>query len=63
MPSSAAVKSSPRERIHKLLAIGVNDAQSAQAIINIKKQSKKSWEVLGVPQVTVHHLFKLVKGG
>lgn len=46
---------SARERIQKLLAIGLTSVGVADAILSLKKQSKKSWTVLGVneAQVTV----------
>lgn len=38
---------SPRERINKMLAIGIN-AQTAPQMYDIKKKAKKSWADLGV---------------
>lgn len=37
-----------KDRIHKLLAIGLTSIGVAQAIRDLKKKSKKSWDVLGV---------------
>lgn len=48
---------SPRERIHKLLTLGL-DKTVAQKIVDIKKQAKKSWDALGIPQVTVDNIYK-----
>lgn len=47
---------SPRERIAKLLAIGVDSTGIAQQILDIKKKSKKSWEVLGVSERDVNQI-------
>lgn len=44
---AAANEGSPRERIQKLLQIGLNK-DIAEKIYTIKKQSKKSWEALNV---------------
>lgn len=53
---------SPRERIQKLLAIGLDAKGVAQAILNIKKASKKSWDALGVAHVTVDNIVKRTGG-
>ncbi len=49
-------KESARERIHKLLAVGLGSFGVGQSIIKIKRESKKSWEVLGVPEDIVTQL-------
>ena len=51
---------SPRERIQKLLAIGLPAVGVAQAIMALKKKAKKSWEALGVSDKQVQHITKLV---
>uniref|UniRef100_UPI0025BEBEB2 hypothetical protein n=1 Tax=Aquabacterium sp. TaxID=1872578 RepID=UPI0025BEBEB2 len=43
----AGSEGSPRERIQKLLAIGLS-SQTAKAIKEIKQKAKKSWDALGV---------------
>jgi hypothetical protein len=53
---------SPRERIAKLLAVGLTSVGVAQAILTLKKQSKKSWDVLGVTPEQVAEIVKLSKG-
>jgi hypothetical protein len=50
---------SPRERIAKLLAVGLTSVGVAQAILTLKKQSKKSWDVLGVTPEQVEQIMKL----
>jgi hypothetical protein len=50
---------SPRERITKLLAIGLTSIGVAQAILTIKKKSKKSWTILGVTEAQVADILKL----
>lgn len=50
---------SPRERIAKLLAIGLTSVGVAQAILTIKKQSKKSWTTLGVDEIQAAMIIKL----
>lgn len=39
---------SPRERIQKLLALGLDTPGTAAAIIAVKRKAKKGWDVLGV---------------
>lgn len=51
---------SPRERIQKLLAIGLTSVGVAQAIMTLKKKAKKSWEALGVSDNQVQRITKLV---
>lgn len=48
-----------RDRIHKLLAIGLTSVGVAQAIIRIKQQSKKSWTTLGVSEAQVQQIMQL----
>jgi hypothetical protein len=50
---------SPRERIAKLLAIGLPSTGVASAILAIKKQSKKSWAVLGVNEQLAADIIKM----
>ena len=50
---------SPRQRIEKMLAIGLN-MLTAQSIVKIKKQAKKSWSALGVTDKQVAQIMKLV---
>lgn len=52
---------SPRERIQKLLAIGLTSVGVAQAILDLKKQSKKSWGTLGVTDDQLNQILKLTK--
>lgn len=53
---------SPRERIAKLLAIGLTSVGVAKAILELKKKSKKSWDTLGVTEAQVEEITKLAKG-
>lgn len=39
---------SPRERIQKLMAIGLTSVGVAQAILKLKKDAKKGWAALGI---------------
>ena len=50
---------SARERIKKLLAVGLISAGVAQAILDLKKQSKKSWSYLEVSEGEVGQITKL----
>jgi hypothetical protein len=50
---------SPRERITKLLAIGLTSVGVADAILTLKKRSKKSWDTLGVTPEQVQQIMKL----
>lgn len=52
---------SSRERIQKLLDIGITSVGVAQAILSLKKQAKKSWDVLGVPADVVQQIQKLTQ--
>lgn len=49
----------PRERIQKLLAIGLTSQGIAGAIFKIKQQSKKNWTSLGVTEVQVAEIMRL----
>lgn len=46
----AASEGSPRERIAKLKELGLDSKEVAQKIYDIKKASKKSWEILGLTE-------------
>lgn len=50
---------SPRERIQKLLSIGVTSVGVAKAILELKKKSKKSWESLGIAYSDSQNILKL----
>ncbi len=50
---------SPKDRIQKMLAIGLTSVGVAQAIFMIKQKSKKSWDVLGVTPEKVEQIMKL----
>lgn len=50
---------SPRTRILKLIAIGLDSKDIAQSVLAIKKASKKSWEYLGVKPEEVERITKL----
>lgn len=50
---------SARERIQKLLAIGLGSTGIAQSVLIIKKQSKKSWAILGVSNEQAEQIMKL----
>ena len=52
-----------RERIQKLLAIGLTSVGVAKAVLELKKKSKKSWGVLGVPPDQVLQITKLADKG
>lgn len=52
---------SPRERIQKLLAIGLTSVGVAKAVLELKKKSKKSWDVLGVTPEQVAEITKLAQ--
>lgn len=54
---------SPRERIQKLLALGITSTGVARAIMELKKKSKKSWTVLGVSEAQVTEIVKLAGNG
>lgn len=50
-----------RERIQKLLAIGLTSVGVAKAILELKKKSKKSWSILGVSDAQVDQITKLTQ--
>lgn len=50
-----------RERIQKLLAIGLTSVGVAQAVLSLKKQSKKSWATLGVSDAQVEEITRLTQ--
>lgn len=50
---------SPRERIGKLLAVGLTSKGVAQAVLNLKKQSKKSWSTLGISEAKAKEIIEL----
>jgi hypothetical protein len=52
---------SPKERIQKLLAIGLTSVGVAKAVLELKKKSKKSWPVLGVSDTQVEQITKLAE--
>lgn len=52
---------SAKERIHKLLAIGLTSVGVAQAIRDLKKKSKKSWDVLGVSAEQAEQIITLAQ--
>jgi len=49
-----------KDRIQKLLALGNPDKELAQKIYELKKQSKKSWEVLGVSSTSLSIINRLL---
>ena len=50
-----------KERIQKLLAIGLTSVGVAKAILELKKKSKKGWSVLGVSDTQVAKITKLAQ--
>lgn len=48
----------PKQRIAKLLAIGLDSAGIAASVLAIKKSAKKSWEILGVSKAQVAEILK-----
>lgn len=52
---------SPRERIQKLMAIGLTSVGVAKAVLELKKKSKKSWDTLGVTPDQVAQITKLAQ--
>ena len=52
---------SPRERIQKLMAIGLTSTGVAKAVLMLKKKSKKSWDTLGVTPDQVAQITKLTQ--
>lgn len=59
VPPVAMSEGSSRERIAKLLSIGL-DHTIAQKVYEIKKASKKSWEALGVSEINVTKITALL---
>ena len=59
----AQSEGSYRERIQKLLAIGLLTAGVPEAILKLKKASKKGWPVLGVNESQVADIVRLTGGG
>lgn len=49
---------SARERIERLLSLGLNSKDVAQKVYNIKKAAKKSWDNLGVSEETAQFIMK-----
>lgn len=52
---------SPKERIQKLLTIGLTSVGVAKAVLELKKKSKKSWTTLGVSDAQVDQITKLAQ--
>lgn len=52
-------ENSYRNRIAKLTSITPISVDTAHAILDLKRKSKKSWETLGVPSKTVDRVLKL----
>lgn len=50
-----------RERIQKLLEIGITSVGVAQSILVMKKQSKKSWAILGVSEEVSKEILRLAQ--
>ena len=50
-----------RERIQKLLEIGITSVGVAQSILTMKKQSKKSWAILGVSEEVSKEILRLAQ--
>lgn len=50
---------SSRERIQKLLAVGITSVGVAQAILKLKKDAKKGWSALGVSDEQVKEIVRL----
>ena len=61
LTSATHGEGSPKERIHKLLAIGITSVGVAKAILELKKKSKKSWFILGVNPTEVDQIMKLAQ--
>lgn len=61
VPTSRVVNGlgTPRERIRDLLDKGLTSAGGANAVLQIKKQAKKSWSALGVSYNEVQGITKL----
>lgn len=52
---------SPKERIQKLLAIGLTSVGVAKAILELKKKSKKGWSALGVSDTQAEQITNLAQ--
>ena len=52
---------SPKERIQKLLAIGLTSVGVAKAILELKKKSKKGWLALGVSDTQAEQITNLAQ--
>lgn len=50
---------STRERIQRLLAVGITSQGVAQQVLKLKKEAKKGWDALGVSQAQVEQITKL----
>jgi hypothetical protein len=57
---SVPSEGSAKERIARLLAIGLGSTGVAQKVYDIKKASKKSWDYLGVEQEWVDAIMKAI---
>lgn len=60
LTSATHGEGSYKERIKKLLAIGL-DKPVAQAILDLKKKAKQRWDVLGVSEDQVQEILSLTK--
>lgn len=56
----AADEGSYRDRIAKLISIGIDGKGVAAKIMELKKLAKKGWEALGVDQKTANKILKLL---
>lgn len=54
---------SPRERIQKLLAVGITSKGVAEAILKLKKDAKKGWGALGVTDAQVAEIMRIAGYG
>lgn len=61
MQALPAKESSHRDRIQKMLSLGRTTAAVATQILTIKKNAKKSWQVLGVSDADVAVILKLTE--
>lgn len=50
---------SPRERIQKLLAVGITSQGVAQSVLKLKKDAKKGWNALGVSDAQVVEITRI----
>lgn len=57
---SSVPTGSYKDRIQKYLSIGVHTADIARKVYGLKKQSKKSWETLGVNQLIVDNILRQI---